>query len=210
MKIKLVLLCTAILLLACSTVSFVDVVADVQPTVVCLFLEGGNYGTGFIISEDGYIITNNHVIQNKGIITAQLLNGDRFEITVIRADIEADIALLKVTTTKNLPYVTFGDSGQVDIGEWVIAIGNPFNIGHTVTVGVISAKNKLIVPLFSAEYDFIQTDAAINPGNSGGPLFNIKGEVIGMNTLMLSPNKSNNIGLGFTIPINRIKEFLAD
>lgn len=208
MKINLILLCVIILLFSYSTSPFVDVVADVQPTVVCLFSEEGS-GTGFIISKDGYIITNNHVIQGMETITVILLNGNSFKGMVVKTDAELDIALIKIIRQKDLPYVTFGNSDKINVGERVIAIGNPFGIGHTVTTGIISAMDRLIIPLFSAEHGFIQTDANINPGNSGGPLFNIKGEVIGMNTLMISPVKRVSVGLGFAIPINRIKEFLG-
>ncbi|QER42786.1 DegQ family serine endoprotease [Thermodesulfobacterium sp. TA1] len=159
-------------------------------------------GSGFIISSDGYIVTNNHVIQNAQKITVKLLDGRSFSAEKIGADPLSDVALLKINAN-NLPTLSFGDSDLIKTGEWVIAIGNPFGLTHTITVGVISAKSRSGIGISDVE-DFIQTDAAINPGNSGGPLINLKGEVIGMNTAIFS-RSGGYMGIGFAIPSNIVK-----
>ncbi|PMP67468.1 MAG: serine protease [Thermodesulfobacterium geofontis] len=159
-------------------------------------------GSGFIISQDGYVVTNNHVIQGAQKITVKLLDGRNFEAKIIGTDPFSDIALLKIDA-KNLPTLTLGDSDSIKVGEWVIAIGNPFGLSHTVTVGVVSAKGRSGIGISDVE-DFIQTDAAINPGNSGGPLLNLKGEVIGMNTAIFT-RSGGYMGIGFAIPSNIVK-----
>ncbi len=159
-------------------------------------------GSGFIISPDGYIVTNNHVIQGAQKITVKLADGRVFKAKVVGTDPFSDIALIKINA-KNLPTLPLGNSDLLRIGEWVIAIGNPFGLTHTVTVGVISAKGRSGIGITDIE-DFIQTDAAINPGNSGGPLLNLKGEVIGMNTAIFTKS-GGYMGIGFAIPINIVK-----
>lgn len=159
-------------------------------------------GSGFIISKDGYIVTNNHVIEGAQKITVKLLDGRTFSGKVVGSDPFSDIAVIKVDG-QNLPTLPLGNSDLIRTGEWVIAIGNPFGLTHTVTVGVISAKGRTGIGLTDIE-DFIQTDAAINPGNSGGPLLNMRGEVIGMNTAIFT-RSGGYMGIGFAIPINIVK-----
>jgi len=155
-------------------------------------------GTGFIISEDGYIVTNNHVVDSADEVLVKMRDGSEHEARVIGADSKLDVALLKIKASK-LKAVTLGDSEKLRVGDWVVAIGNPFGLEQTVTAGIVSAKGRVIG---SGPYDdFIQTDAAINPGNSGGPLFNSRGEVVGINTAIYSRSGGNN-GIGFAIPIN--------
>jgi serine protease Do len=161
-------------------------------------------GSGFIISKDGYILTNSHVVEDVDEIMITLFNHKEFEAKVIGVDSKTDIALIKIKTWKDLPIAALGDSDKLEVGEWVIAIGNPFGLEHTVTVGIVSAKGRVIG---AGPYDeFIQTDASINPGNSGGPLFNIYGEVIGINTAIIPEGQ----GIGFAIPINVAKDILDD
>lgn len=159
-------------------------------------------GSGFIISSDGYVVTNNHVIQGAQKITVKLVDGRSFKAKIVGTDPFSDIALLKINTN-NLPVLKLGNSDLIKVGEWVIAIGNPFGLSHTVTVGVISAKGRSGIGISDIE-DFIQTDAAINPGNSGGPLLNLKGEVIGMNTAIFT-RSGGYMGIGFAIPSNIVK-----
>lgn len=159
-------------------------------------------GSGFIVSQDGYVVTNNHVIQGAQKITVKLVDGRSFDAKIIGTDPFSDIALLKIDA-KDLPTLTLGNSDLIKVGEWVIAIGNPFGLSHTVTVGVISAKGRSGIGISDVE-DFIQTDAAINPGNSGGPLLNLKGEVIGMNTAIFT-RSGGYMGIGFAIPSNIVK-----
>ena len=161
-----------------------------------------SWGSGFIISPDGYIVTNNHVIDKAKKIVVTLKNGKKFQAKVIGADPEIDIALLKIDA-KNLTFVPLGDSDKVKVGEWVIAIGNPLMYDHTVTAGIISAKGRR---LSSGLESFLQTDAAINFGNSGGPLVNMAGEVIGVNTAISAQGQN----IGFAVPINMVKEVLPD
>jgi serine protease Do len=172
-------------------------------------------GSGFIISEDGYLITNDHVIGNASKVVVTLTNGEHYDAEVIGKDQVSDIALLKINKS-GLPFITLGNSDDVIIGEWVIALGNPFGLFEinqkpTVTVGVISAtKMKLSADQNRFYRDMIQTDAAINSGNSGGALVNSAGEVIGMNTIIYTGSQYNtgNIGLGFAISINKIKKII--
>jgi len=155
-------------------------------------------GSGFILSKDGYVITNNHVVDGADEVIVKNSEGEEFKAEVIGTDAKLDLALLKIKA-KGLRGVQLGDSDQLRVGDWVVAIGNPFGLEQTVTAGIVSAKGRVIG---AGPYDnFIQTDAAINPGNSGGPLFNAKGEVIGINTAIYSRSGGNN-GIGFAIPIN--------
>jgi serine protease Do len=156
-------------------------------------------GSGFIISKDGYILTNNHVIKDADTITVRLADEREFKAEVIGTDPQSDVALLKIDG-KNLPTIPLGDSDRIDVGEWAIAIGSPFALQQTVTVGVISAKGRTRVGIVDYE-NFIQTDAAINPGNSGGPLLNIHGEAIGVNTAIFT-RSGGFMGISFAIPIN--------
>ncbi len=159
-------------------------------------------GSGFIIDKEGYIITNNHVIEGASEIHVRLSTEKEFDAEVIGRDSKTDLALIKIKSWNHLPVVELGDSDKVEIGEWVMAIGNPFGLSHTVTVGIVSAKGRVIG---SGPYDdFIQTDASINPGNSGGPLFNINGEVVGINTAIVASGQ----GIGFAIPINEAKQII--
>jgi serine protease Do len=159
--------------------------------------EAQSLGSGFIISSDGYIVTNNHVIDGATEIHVILSDNTKLNAEVIGHDSKTDVALLKVKTDKKLPYVTFGDSDTARVGDWVIAIGNPFGLGGSVTTGIISARARNINA--GPFDDFIQTDASINRGNSGGPLFNLEGKVIGINTAIFSPS-GGSIGIGFAVP----------
>jgi len=169
-------------------------------------------GSGFIIAEDGYILTNNHVVENVDEIKVRLTDKDEYTAKIVGRDPKTDVALVKIDAKKKLPVAALGDSDSLDEGDWVIAIGNPFGLGHTVTAGIVSAKGRYGILPGSYE-DFIQTDAAINPGNSGGPLININGEVVGINTAIFSPQGAfgaqGNIGIGFAIPINMAKVILS-
>ena len=159
-------------------------------------------GSGFIVTKDGYILTNNHVVGDADKITVKLNDGRTLTAKRIGADPKSEVAVIKVDADK-LPVLELGDSDAMEIGEWVIAIGNPFGLSETLTVGVVSATGRNNIGI--AEYeDFIQTDAAINPGNSGGPLLNIDGKVIGINTAILSGN-GGYMGIGFAVPINMAK-----
>jgi len=162
----------------------------------------GSLGSGFIIAKDGYIITNNHVVEHATDIKVSLSNAEEFAAKVVGTDPQTEVALIKIEAHHELPVVPLGDSDQLRVGEWVIAIGNPFGLGQTVTAGITSAKGRVIGA--GAFDDFIQTDASINPGNSGGPLFNLDGEVIGINTAIVPMGQ----GIGFAIPINLAKEVL--
>ncbi|GBD25669.1 Periplasmic serine endoprotease DegP [bacterium HR30] len=164
-------------------------------------------GSGFIINHDGYILTNNHVVENADQITVRLENEQEHKARIIGRDPKTDIAVIKIDNVPNLAVVTMGDSDKLRVGEWVLAIGNPFGLDHTVTAGIVSAKGRY---LGQGSYDqFIQTDAAINPGNSGGPLINTRGEVVGINTAIFTRG-AGNIGIGFAIPINLAKELLPE
>ncbi|MEE8206989.1 MAG: Do family serine endopeptidase, partial [Nitrospinaceae bacterium] len=173
-------------------------------------------GSGFVIDKEGYILTNNHVIDGADEIIVLIRDGNNgekeYDAKLVGADSKTDIALIKLVlkdgSKKSFPTLSLGNSDNLEVGEWVVAIGNPFGLSHTVTVGVVSAKERNIG---SGPYDeFIQTDASINPGNSGGPLMNIKGEVIGINTAIISGNTGGNVGIGFAIPINVAKGILKD
>ncbi|MCZ7585906.1 MAG: DegQ family serine endoprotease [Deltaproteobacteria bacterium] len=153
-------------------------------------------GSGFIISQDGYIITNNHVVSDAEKVTVRLHDERELKADVIGVDPKTDVALIKVTDGVRLPVLPLGDSDALQVGEWVVAIGNPFGLSHTVTAGIVSAKGR-VVGMGSYD-DFIQTDASINPGNSGGPLINTRGELIGINTLINASGQ----GIGFAIPVN--------
>ncbi|MBA2133552.1 S1C family serine protease [Capillibacterium thermochitinicola] len=161
-------------------------------------------GSGFLIRPDGYIVTNYHVIQNAEKITVNLKGGKKYDAKVVGSDRKYDLAILKIDA-KNLPYLEMGDSDRLQIGQWVVAVGNPYGLHETVTIGIISALNRSISNSKEEGY-LIQTDAAINPGNSGGPLVNLKGEVIGINEAILS-NAQN---IGFAIPIKILKDNLDD
>lgn len=162
-------------------------------------------GSGFIIDRDGSILTNHHVVENAEKITVKLADEREFEAKVIGKDPKTDIAVIKVNTRGNFPTAPLGDSDRLEVGEWVLAIGNPFGLDNTITAGIVSAKGRHIG---AGPYDnFIQTDASINPGNSGGPLINLRGEIVGINTAIFS-RTGGNIGIGFAIPINLVKELL--
>ena len=156
-------------------------------------------GTGFIISKEGYILTNNHVISDADIIKVNLQDGREFDAKLIGKDSKSDIAVIKIEG-KNLPFAKLGKSSDLEVGEWVLALGNPFGLSHTVTAGIVSAKGRSSIGIADYE-DFIQTDAAINPGNSGGPLINLSGEVVGINTAIYSRN-GGYMGIGFAIPVD--------
>ncbi|PCH67221.1 MAG: serine protease [Rhodobacteraceae bacterium] len=167
-------------------------------------------GSGFVISEDGYVVTNNHVIEGADEILIEFFSGEELPAKVIGTDKNTDLALLKVETDEPLPFVKFGDSDTARVGDFVVAIGNPLGQGFSVSAGIVSARNRALSGTYD---DYIQTDAAINRGNSGGPLFNMDGEVIGVNTAILSPN-GGSIGIGFSMASNvvnrtmkQLKEF---
>ncbi len=160
-------------------------------------------GSGFIISEDGYIITNNHVVEKAEDIQVILEDGEKYKAKIVGTDPKTDLALLKIEPREKLSKVIFGDSDKLQIGNWVLAIGNPFGLGHTVTAGIVSAKGRILG--FGDYDDFIQTDASINPGNSGGPLFNLDGEAVGVTSAMLARAQR----IGFAIPINIAKNVVG-
>jgi serine protease Do len=160
-------------------------------------------GSGFIISQDGFILTNNHVVEDADTITVRLSDEREFKAKLIGTDPQTDVALIKIEDNGQLPTVKLGNSDILEVGEWVIAIGNPFGLNQTVTVGVVSAKGRNRVGINEYE-SFIQTDAAINPGNSGGPLLNTHGEVVGINSALFS-RTGGYMGIGFAIPINMVK-----
>jgi len=163
-------------------------------------------GSGFLISADGMVVTNNHVIEDADEIIVNFPDGLSLEAVVVGTDPQTDIAVLKVEHDAPLPFVKFGDSDIARVGDWVLAIGNPFGFSGSVSAGIISARNRNIN---AGRYDdFIQTDAAINRGNSGGPLFNMDGEVIGVNTAIISPT-GGSIGIGFSVPANLAKKVVA-
>lgn len=218
--------------------SFSDLASVVGPAVVYIAVEGADrdalevggtspgqfkrenpvasLGSGFIISRDGYIVTNNHVIEKAGKITVRLLDDKtEYPAQLVGRDQKTDIALLKIEASSDIAPVLLGDSDDVNVGDWVLAIGNQFQLGQTVTAGIVSAKSRK-VPMGGPYDDFIQTDASINPGSSGGPLFNTKGQVVGINTAIFSPGPRNpfsgssgfNIGIGFATPINIAKSII--
>lgn len=164
-------------------------------------------GSGFIIDSNGLVVTNNHVIADADEITVILQDGQAFKADIVGRDTKADLALLKIKAPNKLPAINFGNSDEVRVGDWVIAIGNPFGMAGTVTAGIISARGR---DINAGPYDdFLQTDAAINKGNSGGPLINMKGEVVGINTAILGPT-GGSVGIGFSIPANLAKPVIAD
>lgn len=160
-------------------------------------------GSGFIIDKAGFIVTNNHVVENADKITVRLKNGDEYDAEIVGRDTNTDIALIKIKAQSSLPFVKTGNSDILKVGQWVVAIGSPFGFEQTVTAGIVSAKGRVIG---SGPYDdFIQTDTSINPGNSGGPLINLAGEVVGINTAIISSGH----GIGFAIPINMANEIIV-
>ncbi len=159
-------------------------------------------GSGFVISEDGYIVTNNHVIEGADEIEIEFFSGEVLPAKLIGRDPKVDIAVLKVESDKPLPFVSFGDSDVMRVGDWVIAMGNPLGQGFSVSAGIVSARNRELSGTYD---DYLQTDAAINRGNSGGPLFNMDGDVIGVNTAILSPN-GGSIGIGFSMASNVVSK----
>lgn len=166
---------------------------------------GLGVGSGFIVDPDGYIVTNDHVVEDGHDLTVQLSDGSEYQARVAGRDPKSDIALIKIDSDRKLPVAALGDSAALEVGEWVLAIGNPFGLEQTVTSGIVSAKGRRIRS--GPYHDFIQTDASINPGNSGGPLVNLKGEVVGVNTLIYS-RTGGSVGIGFAIPINMVKGLL--
>ena len=164
-------------------------------------------GSGFLIDASGYIVTNNHVAGGADEITVTLQDGRKFDASLVGSDPRTDLALIKVDAGSNLPYVAFGDSDSARVGDWVVAIGNPFGLGGTATAGIISARGR---DIRSGPYDdYLQLDAPINFGNSGGPVFNMAGQVVGVNTAIFSPN-GGNVGIGFAIPANQANDIVAD
>lgn len=179
---------------------FIDAAKRVKPAVVHIKLAKGATGSGVIVSQDGYIVTNNHVASFSNEIRVKLSDLREFTARRIGVDPRTDLALIKVEA-QNLPYAMFGDSSKVEQGEWVIALGSPFGLEQTMTAGIVSAIGRK----FNGAYDnYIQTDASINPGNSGGALVNMNGEVIGINTAILSRGGGSE-GVGFSIPSNLVK-----
>lgn len=164
-------------------------------------------GSGVIISEDGYIVTNNHVIQNATALEITMNNNKSYKAKLIGTDSKMDIALLKVDADEKLPYIVFGDSDNIKVGEWVLAVGNPYNLNSTVTAGIVSAKARDLSN--QGIQSFIQTDAAVNPGNSGGALVNTRGELIGINTMISSPTGSY-AGYSFAVPSNVTRKIIED
>ena len=217
--------------------SFADIAESIQPSVVNIsssqtigaiispdeedsssFDDAGpthrfkrrSLGSGVLIDKEGYIITNNHVIEDADEIRIKLSDGEEFQADIIGRDIKTDIALIKIQDVpRDFPVAALGDSDPMRVGEWVIAVGNPYGLSHTVTAGIISAKGRVIDGPYD---DFIQTDASINPGNSGGPLINIQGQVIGINTAIFGNAPGNRFaqGIGFAIPINIVRQVVSD
>jgi serine protease Do len=162
-------------------------------------------GSGFIIDAEGFILTNNHVVEQTDEITVTLNDEREFKATIVGRDPKTDLALIRIDPDGSLTPLPLGDSNDISVGDWVMAIGNPFGLGHTVTAGIVSAKYRRIG--LGAYDDFIQTDASINPGNSGGPLLNTKGEAVGISTAIFSRTGAN-VGIGFATPINMAKDLL--
>jgi serine protease Do len=162
-------------------------------------------GSGFVISADGYIVTNNHVVENANKVTVTFDNGDQKKATVVGTDERTDLAVVKVDGETDLPFVKFAQD-DVRVGDWVLAVGNPFGLGGTVTAGIVSARGRDVAG--SAYGDFLQIDAAVNMGNSGGPTFNLKGEVVGVNTEIFSPN-GGNVGIAFDIPAKTVEQITS-
>ena len=192
---------------SCTANNLATTVARVIPAVVVIHttvLEGTKQGSGFIFNPNGYILTNAHVVLDAVSLTVTLHNGASVEGEIIFADEENDVAVIKILAD-NLPIVKMGDSSKIRAGDPVFAIGAPYGLDNTVTAGVISNKLRDV----SKPMGYIQTDVSINPGNSGGPLFNDEGLVIGINTMILSPNGGGSIGLSFAIPINDALTIMA-
>jgi serine protease Do len=204
---------------------FVDLAAKLSPAVVNISTEGteqgggeGEFpvpyghqhskslGSGFIVSKDGYILTNDHVIENPNKVTVTLQDGHNYTAKVIGGDNKTDVALLKIDAGHELAVAPLGNSDDLKVGQWVMAIGNPFGFDHTVTVGVVSAKGRFLPDSVD---QFIQTDASINPGNSGGPLIDLSGGVVGVNAAIYT-STGRSMGIGFAIPINLVKEELSE
>ena len=163
-------------------------------------------GSGFVIDAEGHVVTNNHVVQDADEIQVKFADGTEYSATLIGTDPETDLALLKLDTDTEVPYVSWGDSNALEVGDWVMAVGNPFGLGGTVTAGIVSARGRDIQ---SGPYDdFIQTDAAINRGNSGGPMFDMSGHVVGINTAIYSPS-GGSIGIGFAIPSSMAQDVVS-
>ncbi|WP_224242686.1 trypsin-like peptidase domain-containing protein [Hyalangium gracile] len=169
-------------------------------------VSGRSTGSGFVLTPDGLVVTNNHVVAQARAIVVRLADGREFDAQVVGRDASTDVALLRLSDVgpEVLPAVYLGDSDRLEVGDWVVAIGNPFGLDHSVAHGMISAKERVLgIGVFD---DFIQTDALINPGNSGGPLFNMRGEVVGVNTAIMSQGQ----GIGFAVPINMVKDLLPN
>ena len=187
--------------------SLAPLVARVQPAVVSIQARrasrggGGGIGSGFIISADGLVVTNHHVVDGNDEFEVHLQDGRRFQGEIVGSDPQTDLAVLRLSEAKGLPSAAFGSSEKLAVGDWVVAMGSPMGLDQTVTRGIVSAKGRGGLGLYKDGYvDFLQTDAAINPGNSGGPLFNLAGEVIGINTAV-----GGHDGLGFAIPVDQAK-----
>lgn len=164
-------------------------------------------GSGFFISEDGYLVTNNHVVADGAAYTVVLNDGTELDAKLVGKDSRTDLAVLKVDANRKFTYVQFADDSKVRVGDWVVAVGNPFGLGGTVTAGIVSARGR---DIGAGPYDdFIQVDAAVNRGNSGGPTFNLEGEVVGINTAIFSPGGGGNVGIAFAIPANTAKDVVA-
>ncbi|MEZ4264117.1 MAG: trypsin-like peptidase domain-containing protein [Polyangiaceae bacterium] len=199
---------------AVAPISFAPIARKADPSVVTISTRAagsrsaGGLGTGFIYDDTGVVLTNYHVIRRAAQIVVQLSDERAFEARVIGHDESTDIGVLKLDDAKDLKPIALADSDRVEVGDWVVAIGNPFGLSHTVSAGIVSAKHRgqSDVPLDpSGYYDFLQTDASINPGNSGGPLLNLDGEVVGVNTAIRGGGAQ---GIGFAIPINLVKQLL--
>jgi Do/DeqQ family serine protease len=187
-----------------------------QPTNIMEYFYGGGEpramvgaGSGVIITPDGYIVTNNHVIANAAQLEVTLNNNKTYQAKLIGTDAKSDIALIKIDSEESLPFVPFGDSNELKIGEWVLAVGNPFNLTSTVTAGIVSAKARDLNEFDSNPQSFIQTDAAVNRGNSGGALVNIRGELVGINTAITSETGSY-VGYSFAVPSNNTRKIIED
>ncbi len=167
--------------------------------------EPQSLGSGLVLEPDGHVLTNDHVISEGGAITVRLSNDEEYQARVVGRDPLTDLALLKVDAPRPLPVAPLADSDRLRVGDWVLAIGNPFGLEQTVTAGIVSAKGRVIGE--SPDDDFIQTDAAINPGNSGGPLFNARGEVVGITNIIFSPT-GESVGIGLAVPINLVRELV--
>lgn len=193
--------------------AFREVARRASPSVVAITTttaRGRGEGTGVILSKDGMIVTNNHVVAGSDAISVQLADGRESRAVLVGSDPESDLAVIRITATELTP-ATFGDSSEIQVGDWVLAIGSPFGLEHTVTAGIVSAKGRDGMGLSTFE-EYIQTDAAINPGNSGGPLIDLDGKVVGINSGIASAS-GGNVGVGFAIPshvVTRVTSALAE